>query len=352
MSGPYLYMHAHEFDDGAVREIIDRLSEAGLILREWDRAEHRLEDAVLAFVAGQDAALSSAAERPHILHVVVDETPPQYFASARNVMHITPRQVAEDAPPLGMALERITEHLLGRAAADVMAVPMDEETQKLFDSIRRRDDDEKIRIEAEQKVEARRNRLLGALDDPAWGDFLKLIEGEDWRMETGQAYLGARHAERLAEEAAQIARDELGKSFNHTIRDEDVHRRRWGRIRYPDKLIPTSNFAIYEGETDGVDPHGYGEMRFSDKHYYRGQFVHGARAGLGVGYQEPRAWFGLWMDDEPDRTGVFGTQTRGGHWRYVQGDYLQENMSGVFGLVLRRTGPIARGLFRKLGGDV
>ena len=352
MSGPYLYLYAHDVD-GAVNELIDRLRQSGLDMREWERDEHAIDQASLAFVDGQDAeGLSSASARPGILHIVVDDNPPQYFAGARNVMHLTPHQVLNDDPAFRMGLERIVHHLLGEASAEALAIPMDDETQKLFDGIRRRDDDERARVEAEQKVESKRNRLLSVLDDPVWGDFLKLIDRDDWRMETGQAYVAARHAERLAEEAAEVARDELGKSFNHTVRDEDLHRRRWGRIRYMDHIVHLTELAVYEGETDGVDPHGYGELRFSDKRIYRGQFVHGARTGYGVGYQGHYAWFGMWSDDEPMRTGVFGTQKQRGAWTYVPGDYLQQNMSGVFGWVFRKAGPLGRGLLRSLGGDV
>ena len=353
MSGPYIYMIAHEEEAGIIREILDRLEQLGMILYDANEVEGGATNIALAFLAADDErALSSSSERPHMLHVVVDEAPPQYHASARNVLILKPNQVKADSTQFRMGLEAIVRHLQGQAAADAMALPMDEETQRLYDSIRKPKDDERLRIEAEQQAEAKRNRMYKTLKDPLWGDFLRLVEDEGWRMETGQSYASARHAAQLAEQAAEVAREELGNSYNHTVRGEDVHYRRWGRIHYPHRLNPMEYHAIYEGETDGVDPHGYGIMKFSDKHYYSGQFVRGMRTGYGVGHQGHLAWFGMWMEDEPFQSGVFGTQSLSGGWTYVQGDYLQENMSGIPGWVLRRTGPMARGLLRRLGGDV
>ncbi len=147
------------------------------------------------------------------------------------------------------------------------------------------------------------NRFVQNFANNAGIEYKRLVEAPDYTDEAGQAFISARYAQRRANKAAEIARREMGRFFSHTKPDEaDIC---WGRISWSDTDF-VSNIH-YEGETDGIDAHGYGILKQTFKgveQEYAGQFIRGERVGFGVGRDDILTWVGAWFGDQPRGHGV------------------------------------------------
>ena len=350
MTGTILYLQALENDGGAVQEITDRLREAGFGVERCVVPEHKPEEALLAFVVADDAYLKNAAQKKEMMHIVIDDNPPKYSASARNVVYINPSDITNNADGFEESVEKIISHLLGDASAGFLEFPDDPDVQRRMNSIRQREDDENARIEAEQKLEARRNRLMAALNEDIWGGYLDLIKDDNWDQSSALAYASARIAANRARAAAHESVDQLGKSFGHAHRGGAVEHHFWGRGKF---YSGSRRQFIYEGETDGVDPHGFGVMTFSPTKMYLGEFVRGVKSGMGIAYQDQLAWFGNWREDHPHGAGVFGIQISERRWQILQGDVLEElKDKSTIEIVFKMAKGTFSGVMNRIGIDL
>lgn len=132
-------------------------------------------------------------------------------------------------------------------------------------------------------------------------DYLELVRDASGPPDVKFAWASAEYARDRARQAQAHAREEKGKSFGHSPPHGDG--RQFGRLRWEPRK------AVYEGETDGVNPHGYGvltlERSKSSAQLYEGQFIHGVRAGFGVAEADDCRWQGAFQDDQPHGFGVF-----------------------------------------------
>ncbi len=158
-------------------------------------------------------------------------------------------------------------------------------------------------------------------------EFAYLVGEESYNDQNGYAYIAASYAQRTAEAAADYAREQLGKSFSHS--EPNYAGVRWGRIKWPD--TKDARNMLYEGETNGVNPHGYGILTLEDEggeQTYLGQFHDGVRSGFGMGQDKFLVWLGAWRDDQPEGNGVLMQ----GAWREaavkLQGRVVTEQETG------------------------
>ncbi len=133
-------------------------------------------------------------------------------------------------------------------------------------------------------------------------DYLDLVHGIDGPPDARFAWAAAEYARERADIAQAKAMSERGKSFGHSVPDTEDGRQ-FGRIKF------VTRDGIYEGETDGVDAHGYGVMTLkvssAQPQVYRGQFQHGVRVGFGVAEADGCRWQGAFQDEQPGGFGVF-----------------------------------------------
>ena len=163
--------------------------------------------------------------------------------------------------------------------------------------------------EIDRLVDRRKDLLLESAGD----DLSAMLEADSWSPEAGSSILAAMDAITKAKTAEETAREQLGQQFGQHTHPDDLTRQ-WGRLSWGTK--GAVNRIEFEGETNGVNPHGYGVMKWPNAKMpqsYTGHFVDGVRCGFGEGRQGQIRWKGGWRDDQPNGPGgLFSAVGQGG----------------------------------------
>ncbi|ACT60593.1 MORN repeat-containing protein [Hirschia baltica] len=244
-------------------------------------------------------------------YVVLDNDPPKQVA--KGVFRITTATMSglEDE---WKTLLRVIGRQIGMPSLPFRAKEIFEEGEDSLNI-----DFVELEESIKQADEARMERYTLTFARKAGTEFQRLVDAEDYTDEAGQAFISARYSERRAEEAAAMAREELGKSFSHTKPNSAGVC--WGRIKW--KKTEFVEDILYEGETDGIDAHGFGILTQKvdgRDQTYSGQFINGVRVGFGVGFDDVLTWVGAWFGDQPHGHGVFLQGKNKESANHVQGE--------------------------------
>ena len=359
-----VYSKSEDVESDVLGIVMERLVKEGFIPVEYEPQYHDKDETALIFiVADNEQVLTSLSDRPQVLHLVIDVKKPRYGASARNLIYMHPDDIQKGGADLEGLAQAITRHYSGDYAANMLG------ELDFIDRIRQRDETEEARlqsaIEDQRRIEAEhqkaaeeeQRRVEGFLKNDDLGDILKLVKDEGWSLEAGVAYLAALQAERRALKAQLEVKRRLGsEAVGHSSADEDRRSRRWGRLRWQLKRGRSVVDVSYEGETDGLDPHGFGVLQFSDENSgtYKGHFIEGVRTGHGVAEQKKIAWIGEWQEDQPVGDGVFRSRSKRGP-RYTQGEIFPEkdsHSSPVMWKFRKSTAEFGQGFLRRMGVDI
>ncbi len=308
---PLTYM-CDETDPELTAEFLNWLKRFEVRTEEIDESSiHFPPDLILLGSRSETFMIMDPATTDGSHYVVLDNDPPKQVA--KGVFRITTATMSglEDE---WKTLLRVIGRQIGMPSLPFRAKEIFEEGEDSLNI-----DFVELEESIKQADEARMERYTLTFARKAGTEFQRLVDAEDYTDEAGQAFISARYSERRGIEAAQNAREELGKSFSHT--KPNTSGVCWGRIRW--KKTEFVENILYEGETDGVDAHGFG-MLSQDvngrQQTYSGQFIRGERAGFGVGYDDVLTWVGAWMDDQPRGHGVFLQGKNQASANHVQGE--------------------------------
>lgn len=236
--------------------------------------------------------------------VILDNDPPEHVPEG--VFCITTADMSGLSDSWKTLLQKVGSKI-GRPVLSFQAKEKWEKGSGLFDKDQAQIL-EAVRQEEYEKAERTTNDFVNAagvvLSRLLGVEFSKLVEEPTYTEEIGLSFISATYASKRALISQKRAVQELGRSFSHTRLNIDG--RQWGRLSWPNANGQTD--IVYEGDTDGVNAHGYGVFSSNyagRKQTYKGQFFNGYRAGFGVGKESLFTWIGAWASDHPDGHGVF-----------------------------------------------
>ncbi|WP_018997561.1 MORN repeat-containing protein [Hirschia maritima] len=294
---PLTYM-CDETDLELTNEFLTWMRRLEVRTEEIDESSlHFPPDLILLGKKSETFAIMDPSTAEGASYVVLDNDPPKHVATG--VFRITTADMSGVTKEWSSLL-----HVIGR---QIGMMSLTFRAQQIFeegDDVLDMDlDFDQIEEGVRQEEYDRNSRFVQNFANNAGIEYKRLVEAQDYTDEAGQAFISARYSQRRANLAAERARTEMGRFFSHTKPDDrGVY---LGRIVWDDDDFVTK--ICYEGETDGVDAHGFGVLTQTFKgveQEYAGQFISGERAGFGVGRDQVLTWVGAWFADQPRGHGV------------------------------------------------
>lgn len=232
---------------------------------------------------------------------IVVQAGPGEFPAGTQALRLDTSDIESETPRWGRFLEKL-RGTLGMAS---LALPQEDMALKLDEATRRADESAAALATARlSEAHAIRERDRLRADLVAVRGELEALKGDNARL----TEMNAAGAFAIGQ-APEDVRPMIAAGREHAARAQlAAARAAEAAAMYPG-VIAWAGVASYSGENRNGKPHGFGVMTFNrgpdEGAYYRGAFVDGQRAGLGIGgTADGLVWSGAWKNDEACGDGV------------------------------------------------